>query len=120
MRIVDRDTFLALPNGTVFAKYEPVVFGPLAVKRESLRGVDFFYSSITDEVDAGDPFELLERCDHSQKTGENVVMDFNTWGRDGCFNADQLFAVWDCEDVEGLIECLTQSLAQGYRSTTST
>lgn len=35
MRIVDRKTFLAMPIGTVFSKYEPCVFGNLCIKGET-------------------------------------------------------------------------------------
>ena len=35
MRIVDRETFLALPAGTVFCKFEPDIFGNLEIKGDS-------------------------------------------------------------------------------------
>jgi hypothetical protein len=43
MKIVNLDTFITLPSGTLFAKYEPCVFGPLSVKYETLpESKDFF------------------------------------------------------------------------------
>jgi len=37
MRIVDRATFLSLPENTVYRKYEPVFFNPTGIKIEKLR-----------------------------------------------------------------------------------
>jgi len=39
-----------------------------------------------------------------------LTMDFDSYGRDGLFDGDQLFAVWESNDVKALIERLTLCL----------
>lgn len=107
MRIVNRDTFISLPEGTVFCEYTPQMFGNLMVKGESIvweDGNDYLELSLNDSIN----FEMLEI--HSI----NIPMDFDGGGRNGCFKYDQLYAVWDRKDVEGLIARLNLSLMEAY------
>lgn len=116
MRIVDLQTFLAMPAGTVFAKYRPCVFGDLHIKGDTLAsGTDFFYQQIVDALDVNDSGEFadeLRRATRDGATGPEIAMDFNCEGRDALFDADQLFAVWSRDDVAALIERLTVALQQ--------
>ncbi|RUT30864.1 hypothetical protein WG29040_23280 [Pseudomonas sp. PAMC 29040] len=121
MRIVDRKTFLAMPEGTIFAKYDPSVIREPMVKAESIGSegelFDFRYTSLTDEVDCSGSFERDGIMDLAEIEGTPFALHFNTQCRDGLFDADQLFAVWDRDDVEGLISRLQSALAQGYAVT---
>jgi len=111
MRIVDLDTFRALPNGTLFMKYEPCCFGNLGVKVETLNG-DFLFESITDGIDASGSDEMFDKLFAAEKDSTlSLKMDFNATDRDGLFEADQLFAVYEKEDVVGLIDKLNECLA---------
>lgn len=101
MRIVDRKTFLALPEGVMFAKYGGMGFGELFIKGES-RPNDFYYQEIADPIaceSSAERFDLLERA---EKTGESFSLDFNCQARDGLFDGDQLFPVWEIGDIMGL------------------
>lgn len=53
MRIVNRQQFLAMPAGTVYAKYEPCSFEDLCIKGDSLPN-DWFYQQIVDAIDVHD------------------------------------------------------------------
>lgn len=110
MKIVDLKTFLSMPVGTVFCKYEPCFMEPLHIKGENCGERDFFYQSIADAVDANDSGEFFELLDNSEKTGAEVRLDFNCQGRDGCFKDDQLFAVWHPNDVRALIQRLHMAI----------
>lgn len=114
MRIVDRATFLAMPAGTVFAKYQPCVFGDLLIKGETLAGgIDFRYQQIVDSLDVGGSGEFVDRLHLAEAkgaAGPEIEMDFNCESRDGLFDADQLFAVWSRDDVEALINRLGRTL----------
>jgi hypothetical protein len=109
MKIVDRKTFLAMPAGTVYSKYKPSVFDAIEIKGESYPD-DFWSTQISDSVKARDTGEMFAQLEKAE-AGESVELDFNTCYRDGLFDANQLFAVWDRADVEALIErlkgCLT-------------
>lgn len=118
MRIVDRKTFLAMPVGTVFAKYDPSIIREPMVKCDSVavRGelVDFRYVSLTDEVDCSGSFERDGIMDLAEIEGTPFALHFNTESRDALFDADQLFAVWGRDDVRGLVARLQAALADGY------
>ena len=110
MRIVDRKTFLTLPSGTVYQKYEPCIFSGLAIKRDSLEN-DWFLTSLDDasfqnEWDSGDHFDLCAVAE----SGENVPLDYDIEQRDGCFDDSDLFAVWTKDDVRGFISLLQATL----------
>lgn len=111
MRIVDRNTFLKMPKGTLFMKYSPCSFGELCIKDGSIfhdsGGNDFYYNSVTDTVDSPDSSELFDKLLAAQEDSSiSIPMDFDTYQRDGLFDYDQLFAVYEMKDVCGLIDKL--------------
>lgn len=115
MRIVDRKAFLAMPAGTVYAKYQPSVFEGLCIKGDTLfdsegKAIDWFYQQIVDSIQAYDSGEWGQLLDESQETGKELEMNFHFEGRDGCFEDDQLFAVWSARDVLKLVDRLRQCL----------
>lgn len=111
MKIVKLDEFIALPAGTLFAKYEPCVFEDLCIKGDSIPETrDFFYQDIVGALDARDSGEYSNLLFESQETGKSIPLDFDCQSRDGCFEPEQLFAVWDRADVVGLIDRLKVAL----------
>lgn len=115
MRIVDRKTFLALPAGTVYAKYEPCVFEELEIK-DARRGTDDWYAqglipSFETDKSSLDWADTLFRIAAGE---QSPPFDFDRPTDDGCYDDDQLFAVFDRADVEGLIARLQRALAEGY------
>jgi hypothetical protein len=122
VRIVDRKTFLALPAGTVFAKHDAVegvparqslCFDEVAIKGDTVAGVDFVVQGL---------FPLFEGVDDCSAWSDVIAgmfdgqpsppLDYHYDGRDGLFDQDQLFAVWDVEDHRRLIARLQEALAQ--------
>ena len=104
---------MAMPEGVVFSKYEPSYFGALCVKGETLKH-DFLYQDIgCDAVESESSEDFVGKLDDAHCLGATVPMDFHCMGRDGCFDENQLFAVWEEGDVRDLIarlkECLPQS-----------
>jgi len=112
MKIVDRKTFLAMPAGTVFMKYEPCIFGDIEMKGNTLpSGPDFWRSSLTDALELwGDGDSPFGRLDEAVASGASLSMDYDSMGRDGLYDEDQLFAVLEKRDVEQLIEKLKEAL----------
>ena len=109
MKIVDRQTFLALPEETLFSKYKPSYFEEIAIKGETW-GNDFLYQVIVDPIKCHDSGELGDILDDSALNGTSFDLDFDCCGRDGLFDDDQLFAVWEKKDVLALIDRLTQAM----------
>jgi hypothetical protein len=111
VKIVNLDTFIAMPAGTVFAKYKPCCFEDLCIKGESIPETDdFFYQQIVDAIDAAGSSEWSNMLFESQETGKSLPMDFRCEGRDGCFEPAQLFAVWERADVLALIARLQETV----------
>lgn len=99
MRIVDRATFLALPAGTVYAKWSPLEFGELAIKCGTCEsGNDWVYQSL-DMLEGDSPLDSLMDLD----AGKEVAVDMDYTSRDGLYTEDIRFAVWSPEDVQALI-----------------
>lgn len=115
MKIVNRAQFLAMPPGTVFAKFQPDVFEELEIKHDTLGSNDYCYQQIVGALDAGNCGEWSRLLDDSRETGSSIPMDFDCLSRDGCFDDDQLFAVYEPADVEQLIDRLQQALADQRR-----
>lgn len=102
MKIVNRAQFLALPPNTLFSKYTPCVFQHLEINGETW-GNDFLTQQIVDAIAYADSGDFSDKLHLSQECGDSLRMDFDCQGRDGCFDDDQLFAVWEREDVLALI-----------------
>lgn len=116
MKIVDRKTFLSLPAGTLFYKYEPCNMRNFAIKGETLdRWDDFYYVPLdppwlAETQSSPDYHTSLMEMDES---GVEYAVDFEVEDRDSLYDADQLFAVLDTQDVRGLIARLSKCLPAG-------
>lgn len=115
MKIIDRTAFLAMPAGTLFSKYAPCYFENLSIKegtlvsRSDLRD-DFLAQPISDAIEHGGSEDFSDKLCAAQVGGVSLAMDFQSLMRDGCFDNDQLFAVWERADVEALIARLQETL----------
>jgi hypothetical protein len=115
MKIVDRKTFLALPAGVLYSKYEPCIFGDLNIKGDTVGLGDFSTQEIADAVRCNDSEEFADILFSAAKTGGSFSMDFDCEGRDGLFDGNQLFAIWEPADVAALIERLTRLVGSNQK-----
>ncbi len=95
-----------MPKGTLFSKYRPIVFEELQIKGDTWDG-DFVCLDLHSFSDHDDAFDLLSK---NSISGESFDPKFGVCGRDGLFEHDQLFAVWEKEETEKLIELLKTTL----------
>ena len=102
MRIVDRGTFLALPEGTLYYKYKPEIFEELSIKGGTC-GNDFVCLPLNDIVEANDSCVESELLEAGEKGGADIPIAFDNFGRDGMFDPDQLFAVLSKEEAKRLV-----------------
>jgi hypothetical protein len=104
MRILNREEFLKQPEGVLFAKYKSTgQFDTLCVKHDTMfgfdgRAIDFRYQDGM-EILADDTGEYLEVMKNAEK-GAPFSLDLNCGSRDGLFDADQLFVVFEQADLE--------------------
>lgn len=106
MKIVNLTDFLALPDETLFSKYAPCYFENMQIKTSNCGEHDFIAQSIEDAIECRGSEDFSDKLDDAERLGVSLKMDFNCTGRDGCFDEDQLFAVWEHADLEALIERL--------------
>jgi len=104
MKIVNKNEFLLMPENTLFAKYYPCVIGSLQIKGESIAN-DFYVQYISDSIDANDTSDFIDKLESAEK-GETIMLDLNIQSRDGLFDDNQLFVVYDNQDVTQIIERL--------------
>ncbi len=111
MRIVNRADFLAMSPGTVFSKYEPTSFERPAIKWETI-GEDFVVQDLDPLFEGWETdLDRIETIDAMIAGKPSPPVDYDSAGRDGLFDRDQLFAVWSEGDHVALIEVLVKALA---------
>lgn len=116
MKIVNRAQFLALPPNTLFSKYSPCFFGELEIKGQTWGDCnDFLSQQVSDAIACTGSEDFSNKLEDAQESGDSLAMDFQCMGRDGCFDADQLFAVWEPADVAALIERLKPCCGAGIQ-----
>lgn len=107
MKIVNRKTFLQMPENTVFSEYEPCVFHGLFVKTVSPDMInDYFEMELIGNPKCGSSNEFVNTLVNAEKTGDSFELDFDVDGRNGSFKDDQLYAIYEKQDIEQLISTL--------------
>jgi len=112
MKIVDRKTFLGLPAGTLFSKYAPHYFEEASIKGGTFgdgKTANFFSTLVSDAVKCKGLADFVNLLDCAANSGASIDLDLDRMGRDTCFDDDQLFAVWEKKDVDGLISVLLRA-----------
>jgi hypothetical protein len=106
MRIVDLDTFLAMPSGTLFEKYMPQITSEMGIKWDNCgpSSRDFVVQPIQMPLISN----LLDEMELDSSVSHQVNLDYA--GRDGMFEESQLFLVWEARDVKALIARLNDAL----------
>ena len=134
MKIVDRKSFLAMPEGTVYCKIQfrnPTpeerayskngwdstfdIEAP-SIKGETCSSNDFYTCGIGEEqAKEGDPLEVLQDiCDHP---GKEVPFEM-VGGRDGHYDDTHIyFAIYSRDEVQEMIDELQKALTQAYDKT---
>lgn len=98
MKIVTREEFLKLPEGTLYSKYQPCVADEIHIKGETWMG-DFCC------VDISNSASFLSSSDVSEP------VNLETPYRDGCaLDKDQLFAVWELDDLKALAQVVNRAM----------
>jgi hypothetical protein len=112
MKIVDRQTFLAMPAGTVFAKYRPCIFEHPQIKGDTLLPNDFLYYELFDGWFANNSTtdDYVATLDAIQLGQDSPPMNIDSVERDGLHDDDQLFAIYEAEDVAEIIKRLQAAI----------
>ena len=102
MKLYNRTDFLKLPEGTIFCKGKPYYFEDLSVKGESLPN-DFIYLGLQ-WIDSNGEDDCA-KLDDMLYEGESCPLQ-TAYGRDGCFNDEDIFLVYEDKDIENIMSHL--------------
>lgn len=122
MKIITKQEFYGLPEGILYSKLNPNVFESLFIKGETLYDdnlpLDFYDLELIGNVQCNgsdDLYELLHIAveeDLQKPLHEKISLsiDFEAQCRDGLYEDDMLFAVYEENDITEFIKTLEQSL----------
>lgn len=108
MKIINREEFLKLHSGTLFSEYEPCSFYGLLIKYDSCGYNDYYENSLVGNVDSQSSEDLFNKLEVAEKEKTSLKLDFDICGRNGMYDDNQLYAVYEKDDIEGLINVLKQ------------
>lgn len=114
MKILKLEHFRELPAGALFSLYTPFAFGNLLIKSndpELPLGEAFRASHISDAIAHTSTEDAQKRLDDALLFGESFGMDFGM-EYEHPTDAEQLFAVWEVQDVMALVNRLAPDLTQ--------
>jgi len=104
MKIVDLATFLAYPDGVVFAEYDPCIIGEIEV-----RGDVWMYDKLSNCC--YQRFSLFGADNPPCGLGTEGELETDVYSRTGPgLNEKQLFAVFDKKDISVMINRLQRAL----------
>ena len=115
MKIINYDTFVKLGKNIMYSFYEPTYTSGLMIKEDTLNGGnDWFYYDLLDNPDQDYDGEFLQYPDVIEKmeNGESIKADFSCLERDGMFDYDRKFLIYEKEDIQEMINKL-KSLLDG-------
>ena len=97
MKVLNRQDFMKMPEGTIFAKGKRWYFEQLSFKAGTMS--DDFVCLDLCNVD-NDSFEqLIDRLEEMLSKGTSYPFDNTGFSRDGCFDEDDLFLVFEKDDL---------------------
>lgn len=97
MKILNREQFLAMPEGTMFCKGTPWAFGSMSIKHETTSYGDFYFRTF-EGIEFHDSGQLFDRYQAMLDDGASYPLETSV-GRDGLDEADALFLVFETDDL---------------------
>ena len=112
MKILTYDQFMQTPKETVFSYYEPTVFRGLFIKTSDKYSFksDILFDDMICCVDSDESGEFFDKCLAMEKGGSSEPLNFEITEREGLHNKEQLYAVYEEQDVKDLIKRLQKTL----------
>lgn len=110
MKVVDKKTFLTLPQGTFFCKGVQWVFYDICIKGETLSEYDFYYSSLC-EMHSNNSKDFFDQLENSLTCGISYSLNHSE-GRDGTYDMNDLFLIYEKEDLSMIKNLIDKYLQQ--------
>lgn len=118
MKIVNFKEFLKLPDNTLFCEMDKECvfdFSSLSIKGSTISARDFFYKPLftvdaQSDVDHAEMFFTAMVEVDARKESNPIPLDFDCGRRDGMFDEDRLYAVFNKDEIRGVIASLQDCL----------
>ena len=105
MRLLDRESFIKLPAGTIYKKSSS---NELEIKGNWISDDGRDWSCTSFAADCGND----DLTDIGLGLGRSYPIQTEIYGRDGCFEDDELFLIYEKWDLEQLRQILDRAIAQ--------
>ena len=113
MRIYRRAAFMEIPAGTLYSKGKPHYFEGLHIKGDTInhegRNIDFGQRDLV-SFEFANTDEFIQRWEEMIESGASYPME-DCYGRDGCFDDEDLFLVWERADLEEMQRVMAAAIA---------
>lgn len=114
MKILNKQEFYKLPEGTLYSNYQPCVFSGLKIKQSTIydaeKPIDFIFESLIGNIDANDSGHFVDLLTESEEQKTSISLDFDCGERDGLYEEEALYAVYEKSDIEKFIAKLSLSV----------
>ena len=113
MKIVNYTEFSKLPVNTVYGFYHPCIMSGIYIKGDSRSNnnndiiSDWYFSSINEPMLDSDEDNIMSEMENK---GISVDIDVDIQMRDGMFDYDRKFVIYEKSDVIKIIEKLKETL----------
>jgi len=109
MKIVNIETFLKMPEGTIYTKYQSFgMVNGFYLKGESIGDIDWWYMDLllsTEAKDSDEFFGLMDKAEY----GKEFPVAYHTHSRDGLYEEEQMFLIYSEEDIKKLVDVLSDT-----------
>jgi hypothetical protein len=110
MKIINRKQFLKAPVGTIYSKFKPCIIDGLYIKNESLNN-DWYYQDLIDSIECNYSGEYTDKLFKAKDDSKyELRQDYDVSQRDGLFDEEQLFLIYDKDDVVKLTKALLEAI----------
>lgn len=107
MRIVSREEFLKMPIGTIFSEFDGFNFDGMFVKYETINNgiedIDYWEMPMISNLKIKKGEDYCDTIDRIQKEPVETEISLS---RNGLFNKDQRYAIYEPDDIDLLIQIL--------------
>ena len=111
MKIVNRKELMSQPDHTLYSVFKPHYFEGLFIFGGGELQSDFVSADLIGNIDAADFAEMSDLIDAAIDNGTSFKLDFEGWGRDGLFEREDMYAIYEKDDLEGLKHVVERALA---------
>jgi hypothetical protein len=109
MKLLKLDDFLKLPPGTVYCVGEKWYFNGPRIKGNSIMSSRDWFEGSIDMIECDSTEEMWDRLEKMRETGASYPLEIAE-SRNGLFNEDALFLVYEKHDLEVLRSAIQQAI----------